>query len=309
MRDKTRHPCFVTVQSQTQYAGGTVNFGCQGLPPGYSCEFSPAQAALGSASSVSATLVVHTAVGEPALGPIRVFADDGQVQQEAFITLEVAVLGFSGANGPVNAATPGTATEHLAVTGIPPYTFSCSGLPAGANCSFSGTQADYPNASSIAVSIAMPAGVTTGTSPFQVIVNSNGLSASSNETLSVYTFALLAPSAAQDWAIPGTSPNVSFPVQQSNLPSGTMMVGCNLDSTTLCPYYNTQFGPGNSTFVQQVAIPLGTSLGQHQLTMLTTFFDNAQQFSFPFYVADFGGSPLNSTAVTLSAGGFDSRSL
>ncbi|HWG20709.1 MAG TPA: hypothetical protein VG225_09265 [Terracidiphilus sp.] len=128
------------------------------------------------------------------------------------------------------------------------------------------------------------------------------MTATIDQTLSAYTFALQAPSAVQDWAIPGTSLSVSFPVQQSNLPSGTLMVGCTLDSTTLCPYYYIGLGPSNSTLMQQVAVPPGTPLGQHQLTMLTTFFNNTQQFSFPFYVADFSGS-LGSTAVTLSAGG------
>ncbi|HWG20710.1 MAG TPA: VCBS repeat-containing protein [Terracidiphilus sp.] len=164
-------PVTVTVRSQAQYAGGTVQFGCQGLPAGYICEFNPSQAALAPASSISTTLVVHTAAGTPAYTPIAVIADDGQVLQRASVTLNIAVLGFSQVSEPVIAATPGTGTEWFSVSGIPPYTFSCSGLPAGATCSFSGTQSDYPSLSAISASITLPAGVTPGTSPFKVIVS------------------------------------------------------------------------------------------------------------------------------------------
>jgi hypothetical protein len=292
----------VMVQSQAQYKGGTVHFDCQGLPAGYSCEFNPAQVTLASSSSATTTLVVHTANGTSVFSPIEVLADDGQVLQRAALTLNVAVLGISGASGDIFAATPGTATKPFSVSGIPPYAFSCSGLPAGASCAFSGKQADYPNTSSISASIVLPAGVATVASPFQVTVNSGVSSASSNQTLNVYSFALQAPSTEQDFAIPGSSPSVSFAVQQSNLPSGMLMVGCSLDSSTLCPFYYTAFGPADSTLVQQIAVPLSTPLGHHQLTISTTFYDNTQQFSFPFYVADFSGS-LSSSAVTLSAGG------
>jgi hypothetical protein len=81
-----------------------------------------------------------------------------------------------------------------------------------------------------------------------------------------------------------------------------MQVQCNLDSATLCPGAFSPIGPSTVSIAQQVLIPFNTPLGQHQLNVTTTFFDNVQQFSFPFYVADFSGS-VSSSAVALSAGG------
>ena len=296
-------PITVTIQSQAQYAGGILHFGCAALPSGYSCEFSPAEVNLAAKSSASATLVVHTAKGILPNGPVTVFADDGLAVQRTALTLKIAELSiFGGGTGqPAFAASPGTTTKQFTVSGIPPYTFSCSGLPQGASCSFSGTQAAYPTVSEITASVTLPAGVTVGTSPFQVNVSSGGVNTSSAQTLTVYTFSLGAPSADQDWAIPGGTVSVGFPVQQANLPSGPISASCSIDSTQVCQL-GMGFGPSTTTLMVQIAVPANTPLGQHQLNVTTTFYNNTQQYSFPFNLADFSGS-LNSSTATLSSNG------
>jgi hypothetical protein len=293
-------PVTVTVTAQPGYTS-TVNLSCDGFPPGYSCQFSPNQIAIAPGAPASATLVVTTAPGYFS-SPIVLIASDGNIIQRQSVTLNVAALNISSiASSSIEDESPGTSSELLLVYGIPPYALSCTGLPSGASCSFSGNQAAFPNASSITASVTTSAGLPTGNSHFQVVVNSGGLSASSQQTLGIFSLTLQAPSAAQDWTPPNSKPTVNFPVQSSNLPGGSITIGCTLDGSAVCQTLTMGLGAASTSVFQTLRIPAGITSGQHQLNLTTTFYGVEQNYTFPYYIAEFSGS-LSGSAVAISVG-------
>jgi len=236
--------------------------------------------------------------------PITLVADDGVGIERVSLKLEIANLAIT-AMAPdafVQDMSPGTTSTVVSVSGLPPYTFTCSGLPAGATCQFSGEQQPYPTASDITVTIALPSGMNPGNSSFTVTAQSGGLTAQTSETLSVFTFTMQAPAAKQDWGPSPGSLNVSFPVQVTNLAGASATVACTLDGVSVCQ--TTGQGVNNSTtsISEALNIPSGFTPGQHTLAVSATVAGIPQSYTFPFWIADFSGA-LAANSVTTSAGG------
>jgi hypothetical protein len=295
-------PVTVMVNAGQGYSGGTISFSCDGLPSGYSCQFTPSSASLAVGTPASTSLVVTTAAGYYSNTPqITIVANDGSRIQRQALTLNVATLAIQNA-GTVYAEDSMTATMNMSVLGIPPYTLSCAGLPASATCSFTGTQAAYPANSAITVNIAVGAGVATGTYPFQLMATSGGQSTTAAATLDIFAFNLQAPTGTSDWTVPNSNPTVTFPVQASgNLPGGSLQIGCTLDSAQVCQTLTMGFGAGTSSVFVTPQIPASIAAGQHQLNVTTTFFGVTQNYSFPYYIADFSGT-LSNSSVAMKAG-------
>ncbi len=292
-------PVTITITPQANYSS-TVDLSCLGLPPGFTCQFTPSEVVTSPGAPSTVQLVVQTTAGTGPYDPITIVADDGNLIQRRSLTLTIASLSLSGVSF-FRSLSPGTVSNDLQAYGIPPYSFQCLGLPSGATCSFSGTQAPYPEGSTIALSVTAAPGVSPGDYPFQAQVESGGLKATVPETLSIFSFALFAPSADQDWASPGGIVYVRFPLQASNLPSSGMAIGCKLDSTDVC----SSFAPPNPTgtsITVQISIPSGFATGEHQLTISASVAGSQKSFTFPFMVADFSGS-LRSSSVTMERGG------
>jgi hypothetical protein len=295
-------PVTVNVNPQGNY-GGTLTLGCSGLPAGFSCMFTPSQLTVTPGTPASAQIVIQTTAGIFGETPITVSADDGVSIERLPLTLEIAALGINAAASGafIQDMSPGTTTTTVNVNGIPPYSFSCSGLPMGATCQFSGTQQPYPTPSQITVSIALPSGVSPANSAFTVTAQSGGFTAQTSETLSVFGFTVQAPAANKDWAPSPSSPNVSFPVQVTNLAGAPATVGCALDGVAVCQ--TTGMGVNNSTtsIAAILNIPSGLAVGQHTLAVSMIVAGIPQNYSFPFWIADFSGS-LSANSVTMTAG-------
>ena len=99
---------------------------------------------------------------------------------------------------------------------------------------------------------------------------------------------------------PNSSPTVSFPVQSVNLPAGSITIGCTLDSSAVCQSLTTGLGAEATSVSQTLNIPAGIALGQHQLNVTTSFYGAMQNYTFPYYIADFSGS-LSGLAVTINS--------
>jgi hypothetical protein len=190
----------------------------------------------------------------------------------------------------------------LSLTGIPPYSLNCSGLPAGSTCSFSGTQANFPAQSNLSLTVTVPSGLSAVNTPFQVNVSSGGQSASASETLGVFSFTVQAPTAATDWAFAGSSPNVTFPIEVTNLASGEITLACtvNFPTPAQCSNPNWFVSSGMNNESPTLIVPSGVPVGQYQMALTASMDGATQSYTFPFYVASMSGS-LSASSLTLSS--------
>jgi hypothetical protein len=296
-------PIAVTLTAEPNYTG-TINLSCDGLPAGYSCQFSPDQTSISPGSPASANLVVSTPLGsQTGTNTITVLANDGNSVQRQTLTVSIGNLGIQGIqNSMFYSASGSTASGAFGVFGIPPYSFSCAGLPAGASCAFDVTQESYPALTPVTVTITAAAATAAENYPLQLVVSSGNQTATAAFTLDVFNFTLQPPAASSDWSTPSSNPTVTFPVQaSSNLPSNSFQIGCTLDSSAVCQTQTMTFNAGSPSVSITPSIPAGIAPGQHQLNVTTTFYAATQSFSFPYLIADFTGS-LNTSAVSMNAG-------
>lgn len=300
-------PFTLTLTAQPGYSS-TANLYCEGLTTGDSCQFGSNTLSVSPAGPVSTTVTLVTAANAVTYGSqhrFTVAADDGNVIQRQTVSLGVAELAIT-AQSPwsIPSLSPGSGTQTFSVDGIPPYQFSCSGLPAGASCSFSGTQQTFPSGSTIQLTVDVPPGLANGNYPFTVTATSQSYSASAQETLQVDSYSVQGPSASSDWVFPGTTQSIPISVQgSSNWAGGPVTISCSLDITATCT--GGTITPESSAAAPMnlsLNVPAGTAVGQHQLTVTGTFAGSTQTYTSPIYVVSFSGS-LGSSTLTLAQGG------
>jgi hypothetical protein len=180
-------PITVSLAANPGYTSN-ANLSCVGLNPGNSCAFASDSLAV-SPSAVASTTVVLT-LGQGSIGygntaSFTIAASDPNVTQRRTFVVNVAQLLIDSLNGTFTTAAPGSIGGEVYVSGIPPYALTCSGLPAGATCAFSGTQAAYPASSPLNWSVTVPSGIAAGNYPFEVNVSSGPETASTAGVLTV----------------------------------------------------------------------------------------------------------------------------
>ena len=296
-------PLALTLTASQGYSS-TANLYCTGLSTGDSCQFGSNSLSISPAGSAATTVTLVTAANAAAYGNSHSFtivADDGNVIQRQTVTVGVAELEVTAQTpGNIPAIASGSGTEAFSVTGIPPYQFNCSGLPAGAGCSFSGTQQSFPSASTINVTVSVPASIANGSYPFTFTSTSQSYTASAQETLQVASYSIQGPTASNNWAFPGTTQTIPINVQgSSNWWGGYVAIGCSLDVAATCT--GGSINPGTPTSLS-LSVPAGTVVGQHQLTVTGTYAGVTQTYTFPIYVVSFTGS-LSSSTLTVARGG------
>ena len=276
-----------------------------GVPISINCAFGSSTLSLSPSTAASTTVTVQTNAASRFSGPVTIVADDGNVAARGSFTLSYLPLTVGPFGNNPQATSPGIGTTAIAISGIPPYTPSCSGLPVGLACSFTGTQNPYPSTTGLNLTITVPSGVAVGNYPFTVSVVSGPATASVALTLVVGDFSLLAPSAASDWAPPGGTVNATSNVQAVGSFTGSVSLSCSTDFGGNCTGSTINVSsaaptPGGLT----VSVPSTVALGAHTLTVTATSGSLSHVASFPFYVADYSGSLSASTlAVTAGASG------
>jgi len=296
-------PITVSLTSSQGYTS-TVQLSCQGLPTGATCMFGTNPLQVSPAAVASTTVVINTAASSPqGGGPVEIVASDGKITTRQSFTFNIQPLIVNEAIGLTGTISPGTATGTLGITGIPPYAPSCSGLPSGVTCSFSGTQEPYPQYTDLTITVTVPAGIAPGAYPFNVNVTSGPASGSAGYTLYVGDFTLQAPPASSDWAPPGSSLSVGASIAPLYSFSGTVNVTCSLSvSGSSCSGGQFQVaGYGTTLISLTLAVPAGTPARAQTLTITGTDGALTHAASFPFYVADYSGS-INQNTMTLSPG-------
>jgi hypothetical protein len=293
-------PLALTLTAQPGYSS-TANLYCVGLAQGDSCQFGSNALSISPAGPASTTVTLETAVNAATYGNSHNFtivADDGNVIQRQSANLGVATLELSTSSSfPISTSSPGGGASEFLVWGIPPYQFNCSGLPAGATCSFSGTQ--QPSGE-IGVTVGVSSGVANGSYPFTVTATSQSYAASGPLTLQVVSFSIQGPSAGSNWVLPGTTKSIPISFQgSSNWAGESVTIGCSLDVASTCT--GGIAAPGVAMSLS-LSVPAGTSLGQHQLTVTGTLGGSTQTYTFPIYVVSLSGS-LSSSTLTMTRGG------
>ncbi len=192
--------------------------------------------------------------------------------------------------------------DQVEVKGIPPFTLSCTGLPTGSTCSFSGSQvAD----STWNYTITVPSGLVAGTYPFQIMASSDGETTSVSRILQVINFSVARTIGKhqlghprQQW--PGSSYNNTRELwlHRQHLcdlhlrhTSGTCIGGIAYLISQTPQSVQSPFPNSNRHLSQRL----------HQIQVTATVGSITQTYSFPFTVADFSGS-LSTSSITLARG-------
>lgn len=299
-------PITVSLTSAQGYSS-TVQLSCQGLPPGGSCTFGSTSLSVSPNAVASTTVVIYSGPPGPMtyLGEnVAIVASDSNVTTEQSFNLQVRSLIILGGGGGGSAATsPGVVTGGLIVLGIPPYTTSCSGLPAGVTCSISGSPSVNPNSDTdVSVSIDVPAGISTGSYDYTIHISSGPVSTSQQYILNIVDFSLQPPATGSAWGPPGGTVNVSVMVNPINNFRQVVTVTCSLDITATCTGSSFPVGGTSSNASLSVSLPSSATPGTHTLTATVTSGQLVHNVAFPFYIADYSGS-LSTSTLSLQRGG------
>jgi FG-GAP-like repeat len=293
-------PITVSLTSSQGYTS-TVQLSCQGLPAGAACVFGSNTLAVSPAAVASTTLVINTTASTLGSGPVVIVASDANVTTRQSFNLTVVQLIVDPVGSPTLATSPGTGTAGIVIVGIPPYTPSCSGLPARTTCTFSGNL-DAQGDDDISVAINVPSGISAGAYPFTIGVMSGPATASVGMTLNVTDFSLEPPNASSDWAPPGGAMTIFLSVLPINGFNGNVNLTCSLDVGGTCTGGSFLIG-GTSpiTINLPISVPSSASAGTHTLTVSATSGPLTHTAAFPFYIADYGGS-LSKSTLTMTQG-------
>ena len=293
-------PVTVSVTAVPGYSS-TVQLSCVGLLAGETCSFGQNPLSVSPGQPASTSLVVHTSSSTNGVSPVTVVASDANVTKRQALNVFVAPLLVCALNGGlVQATAPGTGTGDIIINGIPPYQVSCSGLPPGGTCSFSGSQVPYPNQTSLTVSVNVPAGIAAQNYPFNMRVASGPSPASVPFTLAVEDFSLQPPAAGSAWAPPGATVTLNLNAQSINSFSSTINVSCAMNSGS-CTGGSFWVGPNGTPVNLTVSEPSNAALGADTLTVTGSYGSVSHTLSFPFYVADYAGT-LSASALTIAQG-------
>ncbi len=294
-------PVTVSLTSSQGYTS-TVQLSCAGLLSGETCTFGQTTLDVSPTQVASTTVVVSTSASTLGNSAVVIVASDSNITtRQALNVAVVPLLVNSLGSGLVEATSPGGGTGGIIISGIPPYTPSCSGLPAGVTCSFSGNQFPYPSQTSLTLSMNVPSGITPANYPFTVGIVSGPEQVSLPFALSIEDFSLQPPVSGSAWAPPGGSVTVNVTAQSINSFSWPIDVGCTL-ATGTCTGGSFSVSPNGTVIILAVSEPSNASLGSETLTVTGTYGPIAHTISFPFEVADYSGT-LSTSTLTMARGG------
>jgi hypothetical protein len=293
-------PITVSLASSQGY-GSTVHLSCQNLPPESSCQFASNTLVLPPSGAASTTMVINTTPAAQYGGTVFVVADDGNVAKRQPFTYVVQPLIVDGPSD-VRVTPSGSAANDVLIWGIPPYAASCSGLPAGVTCSFSGQQLAWPSTTTLAMTITVPAGIAPATYPFTLAVTSGPVTTNVSATLDVIDFAFQG-SPTIDWSPPEGTVNTAVYVQSLNQFNLEVNFTCGLSAGGTCNGSSVGIPSGGVIPVYLVvSVPSGTAPGNYTLSVTGTVGSLTHTAQYPFSVADYSGS-LSDHSLTLTRGG------
>jgi uncharacterized membrane protein len=280
----------------TAISGGfnsAITLSASGVPSGTSVSFSPnpIPAPGGGSSTMTITVGSSTPTGTY---PITVTGNGGGIQQNTTVTLTVTgganfTISASPASLSIQQGKPGTSTITTAISGgfNNAITLSVSGVPSGANVSFSPNPIPAPGNGSSTMTITVGSSTPTGTYPITVTGNGGGIQQNTTVTLTVTGGANFAISA---------SPS-SLHIKQGDQGTSTI-------TTAISGGFN------NAITLLASGVPSGTSVsfspnpipapGNGSSTMTITVGSSTPTGTYPITVTGNGGGIQQNTTVTLT---------
>ena len=204
-------PVTLTLTSSQGYTA-TVQLSCEGLLAGESCEFKFNALTIPPNGTASTTVVVNTTSSAPPIttANVVVVASDGQVTTRQSFNVTVANLVLYSTSLVIPTTSPGTGTGQITILGIPPYSTSCIGPPAGISCSFNNNISPNPNSDSlINLNVTVASGVAPGSYRFTLQIVSGPQTQTASVTVNVGSFTVQPPSSATTWALAGQTTNLT----------------------------------------------------------------------------------------------------
>jgi hypothetical protein len=265
-------PITVSVTAQPGYSS-TVQLDCERLLPGWSCQFTPSQLALTPGATATASLVV-TSSNSP-LSPndsFYVTATDGtfaerQQLQVNTVQLRIRVAGSSTIWEQSPGKTPSTTFDYDALGS---HSESCTGLPAGASCDL----VDVSGTNQVNMTVTLPGGVAAGSIPIQVNIASKTYTANTTMMLDLFSDSLGAPASDTTQGIAGSTVNLVFPFQSTNLPSSTEVdLVCAMDGVACT---RMSFASAGAQLPMWINLPSSLTTGAHTLAITTTILGYSQ---------------------------------
>jgi hypothetical protein len=309
----------------------TVQFSCQGLPVGATCEFSSAAVYLPAGQLIFSGLMIHTSSNTP-IGSysIQLIATDGFVTDQLAVVLNVADFGVSASPTSVNVLRGISSNLSLTIGALGPWTeavtISCQASP-GNSIGCSQTQSGYvpgtyPTALSILANTGTPAGdyaisiagwaegVTHNAPPVTIHIagppaTNTTLSSSANPSIAGQSVIFTATLVSSVGTPTGT---VNFLDGIVQVGSGTLNANGQASFTTgtLAPGLHsiTASYAGNTTFAASISSPLTQAVMKPSATSLVSSLNpsvSGQPVTFTATVTSSAGSTPTGT-VTFSDG-------
>lgn len=298
---QTTSPQTISLTAAPGY-NSMVNLSCQVTgDPTDSCQLGTTTLQLTSGQTASTTVTLATSASDTTASGLgfTIIASDANITHRQTVSVSLATLSIST---PVAPTLPpsGSTTLPITVFGIPPYQPACTGLPISMTCTIAPTSGASPGSytATITTSSATPA-----TYPFTIAVTSGGESASIKDTVNVIDFTLQGPSNATGYA---GQTAVTLPLTAIGLGpvQGSLSLTCSTDfGANTCNSSPIALSNSTTSGSVEVAIPAGTTPGQHTITVTASYGANllSKTYTFPLTVTDFSGS-LSESSVTMSPG-------
>jgi hypothetical protein len=282
------HPVTVTITAEPGYST-TVTLSCIGLTAEESCTFGSKTLAVAPGATMSTSVVVNTG-SHSSSSTIYILATDGKVTRRQSLRVNVQGLAIQVDN--FEAIAGETGRTNLTIIGIPPYAPSCSGLPTGITCSFSGEQLPYPSTTNLILVATVEPSVAAGQYPFTVAVTSDGITTQSAVTLTVKPasdFRIEPPSSL--FTVPGGTVQGSVNLVGNETFHDQVTFTCTADWGNGCSADGRMIDYGNNTVWLHIQAPTGASTGLHSITLTATGGGQTRTAQIPTYISEYSGKP------------------
>jgi hypothetical protein len=242
----------------------SVALTCSGLPAAASCSGSPVTPA-----STGTTATVTVTVGSSVTAGTYVFTitgSSGIATHSVQATLIVAsstgpdfTIGLTSTSQAVIQG--GNAVYAVSVAPVGSFsgnvTVTCSGLPAGVNCSASPSTASVPGSTTI--SFMVPSTVAQGTYSFTITGTSGSTSHSQTASLAVGTLAATVTPGTSGTVQVGSSASFTITVSSTNSASGIVSFGCGgLVTGIACTFSPTAINVGGTAATTTLTVSVTT---------------------------------------------------
>lgn len=182
-----------SLMSEGGYSGNFENLTCTGLPPGATCTFVASSLSLLSGGSTDTVFSISTSANTPmGVYHMEITATNGALTPSAALTFGVGTFTISASpttipmnDGTKQPYTTLTANYQNGYGNNNTLDVSCSGLPAGANCSFEGAIFPGNNSGQLALS---EKGLPAGDYPFTITATGGSVTRSIAAVLRVESF-------------------------------------------------------------------------------------------------------------------------